>query len=52
MSQIRLYLDEDTLRKSFAQALRENAIDVVTVSDANNLGRINDRPSNTIKRNK
>jgi hypothetical protein len=44
MSQIRLYLDEDTLRKAFVQALRENGIDVVTVSDANNLGRINDRP--------
>ena len=42
MSQIRLYLDEDTLRKAFVQALRENGIDVVTVSDANNLGRIDE----------
>jgi predicted nuclease of predicted toxin-antitoxin system len=42
MSKIRLYLDEDTLRKTFVQALRENGIDVVTVSDANNLGRIDE----------
>lgn len=42
MSQIRLYLDEDTLRKAFVQALQENGVDVVTVSDANNLGRIDE----------
>ncbi|MCC3413155.1 MULTISPECIES: DUF5615 family PIN-like protein [unclassified Microcoleus] len=42
MSLIRLYLDEDTLRKAFVQALRENGVDVVTVSDANNLGRIDE----------
>jgi DNA-binding transcriptional MerR regulator len=42
MSQIRLYLDEDTLRKAFVQALRENGVDVLTVSDANNLGRIDE----------
>ncbi len=42
MSLIRLYLDEDTVRKAFVQALRENGVDVVTVSDANNLGRIDE----------
>jgi hypothetical protein len=42
MSQVRLYLDEDTLRKAFVQTLRENGIDVVTVSDTNNLGRIDE----------
>lgn len=42
MSQIRLYLDEDTLRKAFVQALRENGVDVLTVSDANNLGHIDE----------
>lgn len=40
MSKICLYLDEDTLRKVFVQALRDNGVDVLTVSDANNLGRI------------
>ena len=43
MSQIRLYLDEDTLRKVFVQALRDNDVDVLTVSDANNLGRIDEK---------
>jgi len=42
MSQICLYLDEDTLRKVFVQALRDNDVDVLTVSDANNLGRIDE----------
>lgn len=42
MSQICLYLDEDTLRKVFVQALRDNDVNVLTVSDANNLGRIDE----------
>ncbi len=42
MSKICLYLDEDTLRKVFVQALRDNDVDVLTVSDANNLGRIDE----------
>lgn len=42
MSKICLYLDEDTLRKVFVQALRDNDVNVLTVSDANNLGRIDE----------
>ena len=42
MSQSCLYLDEDTLIKVFIQALRDNDVDVLTVSDANNLGRIDE----------
>jgi len=33
MSQIRLYLDEDTIRKTLVQALRNAEIDVVTTSE-------------------
>lgn len=37
MSQIRLYLDEDMIRRALIQALRNADIDVVTTSEANNL---------------
>ncbi len=37
MSQIRLYLDEDMIRRALIQALRNTDIDVVTTSEANNL---------------
>ncbi|MFE1748318.1 DUF5615 family PIN-like protein [Coleofasciculus sp. H7-2] len=37
MSQIRLYLDEDMIRRALIQALRNADIDVVTTSEVNNL---------------
>lgn len=37
MSQIRLYLDEDILERSFVKALRNAGIDVATTAEANNL---------------
>lgn len=40
MSQIRLYLDEDTLRGTLVQALLNAGVDLVTTADANNLGQI------------
>ncbi|MCL1465078.1 DUF5615 family PIN-like protein [Argonema galeatum] len=40
MSQIRLYLDEDTLRGALVQALQNAGVDLVTTADANNLGQI------------
>lgn len=42
MSQIRLYLDEDTIKKALVQALRNAEIDLVTTSEANNLRRPDD----------
>lgn len=38
MSQIRLYLDEDTINKALIRALRNADLDVVTVKDAGRLG--------------
>lgn len=38
MSQIRLYLDEDTMKNPLIKALRNADLDVVTVADANRLG--------------
>lgn len=41
MSQIQLYLDEDAQRASFVLALRKAEIDVITVSEAGRIGRVN-----------
>lgn len=38
MSRIRLYLDEDTIKKALIQALRNADLDVITVADASRLG--------------
>lgn len=40
MSEIRLYMDEDTLRGALLQALRNAGVDLVTTADVNNLGQI------------
>lgn len=37
MSEIKFYLDEDILERSFVKALRNAAIDVITTAEANNL---------------
>ena len=39
MSQIRLYLDEDSLDQSLLRALRARQIDILTVQDNNTYGR-------------
>src|SRR5205085_1254153 len=39
MSQIRLYLDEDTMRKALAFALRARNVDVLTATAANMVNR-------------
>lgn len=38
MSQIRLYLDEDTIKGALIKALKNADLDVVTVADAGKLG--------------
>lgn len=38
VSQIRLYLDEDTISKALIRALRNAELDVITVADASRLG--------------
>lgn len=38
MAQIRLYLDEDSIKNSLVVALRNVGVDVITASDANKLG--------------
>ena len=38
MSQIRLYLDEDSLDQSLLRALRARQIDIMTVQDTNSFG--------------
>lgn len=40
MSQIRLYMDEDTLRGALVQALQNVGLDIMTTAQANNLGQI------------
>lgn len=40
MSEICLYIDEDASRKSFVFALRELSLDIVTTSEAGNLGLV------------
>lgn len=42
MSLIRLYMDEDTVRKALVQAMRNAGVDVLTTSDAKNSGRIDE----------
>ncbi|MEC4984743.1 MAG: hypothetical protein SAJ37_11960 [Oscillatoria sp. PMC 1068.18] len=37
MSQIRLYLDEDMIKKALIKALRDSEIDILTTSEANKL---------------
>jgi len=39
MSQVRLYLDEDSMRRSLAFALRARNVDVLTAADANMINR-------------
>jgi len=39
MSQVRLYLDEDAMRKSLVFGLRARKVDVVTASDAERINR-------------
>lgn len=39
MSKIRLYLDEDMMRRALKQALRNAGVDVVITSEADNLRR-------------
>ncbi|MCT7950542.1 DUF5615 family PIN-like protein [Ancylothrix sp. C2] len=39
MTEIRLYLDEDSRRKALFQALLSRGVDVITVSEAKMLGR-------------
>ena len=39
MSQIRLYLDEDVMRRSLVFGLRARNVDVVTASEANMINR-------------
>ena len=39
MSKIRLYLDEDSIRESFIQALRSRNIDVLTAADVGMLNK-------------
>lgn len=39
MSQICLYFDEDAGKLSLVQALRSSSVDIITTSEANNLGR-------------
>lgn len=38
MNQIRLYLDEDTIKGALIQALKNADLDIVTVADAGRLG--------------
>jgi hypothetical protein len=40
VNKIRLYIDEDASRKSFVFALRELNYDLVTTSEAGNLGLV------------
>jgi hypothetical protein len=42
MSQIRLYLDEDTMRRSLVFGLRARSVDVLTASDAAMIHRPDD----------
>ncbi|SPF34662.1 conserved hypothetical protein [Candidatus Sulfopaludibacter sp. SbA4] len=39
MSQIRLYLDEDSMRRSLVYGLRARSVDVLTAADAGMIGR-------------
>ncbi|MBP5974574.1 hypothetical protein HW132_18005 [Brasilonema sp. CT11] len=38
MSRIRLYLDEDTIKRALIQALRNADLGIITVADADRLG--------------
>lgn len=42
MSQIRLYLDEDVIKRALVEALRSSGLDVITTSDINRLGTLDE----------
>jgi hypothetical protein len=42
MSQVRLYLDEDSMRRSLVFALRARNVDVLTAAEANMINREDD----------
>ena len=42
MSQIRFYIDEDSMNQSWVRALRARNIDVVTVNETNTAGQLDE----------
>lgn len=42
MSQIRLYIDEDSMNQALVRALRARSIDVVTVNDTDTAGQLDE----------